>query len=159
MKKNSIFVCMVVLPLMLAACAKNNLLENEEPRERATMIDPWTAIDQTPYMKMQKGEGVPLEVGVEQTKSSMTVDEGHSVATVAWSSGDSFKMYGWHEDDNHENSGHYYADYTTSEGGTKATFTSTHGVPPSPQHCVFAPASASIKPGYDGDSFFGVNIP
>lgn len=154
MKKNSIFVCMVVLPLMLAACAKNNLLENEEPRERATMIDPWTAIDQTPYMKMQKGEGVPLVAGAEQTKSSMTVDEGHSVATVSWSNGDSFTMYGWNT------TIYKSALYTTSEDGNKVTFTSEHQLPPSPQHCLFAPGSTPIQLGHDDEGcFFGIEIP
>lgn len=153
MKKNSIFVCMVVLPLMLAACAKNNLLENEEPSERATMIDPWTAIDQTPYMVKQKGEGVPLVAGVEETKSSMTVDEGHSVATVAWSDGDSFDMYGY-------NSGYEGATYTTTSGGDKASFTTSEVLPSSPQHSLFAPGSTAIKLGHDKDGcFFGVKIP
>lgn len=156
MKKNSIFICMAVLPLLVVACAKNTLLENEEPSERATMIDPWTAIDQTPYMKMQKGEGVPLVAVAEQTKSSMTVDEGHSVATVSWSAGDSINMYGY-------NSGYEGATYTTTAGGDKAAFTTPHVLPPSPQHCLFVPASVSdfskLSPGYDGDCFFGIKIP
>lgn len=152
MKKNALFALMAVVPLMVLSCAKEIAVEAPE-QERPTMIDPWTAIDQTPYMKNVAGDAGPLVAGFVQTKAYMEMNGADNFAKVVWSPGDSFKMYGY-------DSGFYGATYTTSGGGEKAIFTPNYSVSPSPQHSIFAPGSGSPMLGHDDNGvFFGLTLP
>ena len=60
MKKNSIFICMVVLPLMLASCAKSVFIENPEPEIQSGLIDPWTASTKLTETKAYPGNPVAI---------------------------------------------------------------------------------------------------
>lgn len=152
MKKNALFALLAVVPLMVLSCAKEIAVEAPE-QERPTMIDPWTAIDQTPYMKNVAGDAGPLVAGFVQTKAYMEMNGADNFAKVVWSPGDSFKMYGY-------DSGFYGATYTTSGGGEKAIFTPNYSVSPSPQHSIFAPGSGSPMLGHDDNGvFFGLTLP
>ena len=157
MKKNTFYMGWAVLSLLVMACSKGEEVSPLDSQERVTMIDPWTAIDQTPYMEPAKGEGITLVAGATLTKSTMTVDDVHAMATVSWLAGDGFKMYGWNSGEKK----YYYANYSTAEGGDKATFTTYNGLHSAPQHCIFAPASTTLHLGHnDNDGgYFGVNIP
>lgn len=152
MKKNALFALLAVVPLMVLSCAKEVTVEAPE-QERPTMIDPWTAIDQTPYMKHVAGDVGPLVAGFVQTKAYMEMNGADNFAKVVWSPGDQFHMYGY-------DSGFWGATYTTTGGGEKAIFNPDYSVSPSPQHSIFAPASSGIKKSYDASgAFFGLNLP
>ncbi len=154
MKKNALFALLAVVPLMVLSCAKEVTVETPE-QERPTMIDPWTAIDQTPYMKTVAGETSTLEAGFfSPTKSYMEMNGADNFAKVVWSAGDSFEMYGY------DGSIFRFATYTTSGGGEKAVFTTGSVVSPSPQHSIFAPGSSSPQLGHDDNGvFFGLTLP
>lgn len=153
MKKNALFALMAVVPLMVLSCAKEIAVEAPE-QERPTMIDPWTAIDQTPYMKNVAGDVGPLVAGFVQTKAYMEMNGADNYAKVVWSPGDSFMMYGF-------DSGFWGTAYTTSGGGEKAIFTPDYSISPSPQHSIFAPGNGgSPKLGHDDNGvFFGLTLP
>ena len=150
MKKN-VIALMAVLPLIMFSCAKEMTVETPE-QERPTMIDPWTAIDQSPYVKTATGETSSLEAGFIQTKAYMEMNGADNYAKVVWSAGDSFEMYGY-------DSGFWGATYTATTGGEKATFTTGNVISASPQHSIFAPASAIKKSHDDSGVFFGLNLP
>ena len=149
--KKIVIALMAVLPLIMFSCAKEMTVETPE-QERPTMIDPWTAIDQTPYMKTVSGETTTLKAGFVQTKAYMEMNGADDFAKVVWSAYDSFEMFAY-------DSGFYGATYTTSAGGEKATFSGTK-LTPSPQHSFFAPGSGGIDLGHDDTGvFFGLNLP
>ncbi len=152
MKKNALFALLAVVPLMVLSCAKEVTVEAPE-QERPTMIDPWTAIDQSPYVKTVSGETSTLYAGFVQTKAYMEMNGADNFAKVVWSAGDGFTMYGY-------DTGFKSAPYSTSAGGEKATFNTECVTPPSPQHSIFAPGSTATKLGHDDSGmFFGLNVP
>ena len=152
MKKTIIYALIAVTPLMVFSCAKEVAVESPE-QELPTMIDPWTAIDQTPYLQTAEGGNATLEAGFIQTKSYMEMNGADNFAKIVWSAEDAFTMYGY-------DSSFWSAKYSTASGGEKATFTTSQVVSATPQHSIFAPGSTSVKLGHDDSSvFFGLNLP
>ncbi len=154
MKKNALYFGIAALALLVVSCSKGHEIDTLDNQERVTMIDPWTAIDQSPYVIMEKGEGVPIIADLGQTKASMVVNSTY--AKVQWSENDSFIMLGW----NDYSQVFKVAEYATNTSGERVNFTTLYQTPPAPQHSIFGPSASSIKPGHDSDGdFFGFNIP
>lgn len=160
MKKNALFALMAVVPLMVLSCAKEVSVEIPEmpQEERQTMIDPWTAIDQRPYIQKFPGESSSVVAGFLETKSHISLDGDY--ARVLWDNGDSFEMLtksgGW--------SGIVF---TTTESGEKVTFTTGGGLPSGEKYySIYAPLS--VKDADPDNHFyipgdpafgFGLNLP
>lgn len=143
----------VTLPLVFS-CTNDLVPGDPDLQElRPTMIDPWTAIDQSPYVKKSNTYNpVTLMAGHGGTKSTMVMNSANDYASVVWSPNDEFKMYAY-------SGGFYSRLFKTDAGGESAVFTSNHvEVSGTPQHSIFAPVGG-INLGYDGSVFFGLNIP
>ncbi len=155
-KRTNIFTLLLVaaISLHIVISCTNDLVPGDLDDQviRPTMIDPWTAIDQTPYLKKSNVYNpVTLTAGHIQTKSTMVMMTD-DFASVVWSPNDVFNMYAY-------SSGYTVRPFTTAEGGASAVFTSEYGeVTGTPQHSIFAPVGG-INLGYDGSVFFGLNIP
>ena len=152
--KSLLLIAAIALPFVFS-CTNDMVPGSLDDQEaRPTMIDPWTAIDQSPYVKQVTKGTSSLEAGHFQTKSHLEM-VGGSFAQVVWDASDSFTMYAWDS----EHSIHYTAAYSTTAGGELATFTTSHTVGSlTPQHSIHAPGTA-IKSSNDGSSFFGLNLP
>lgn len=150
--KKILFAAMAVCPLILFSCSKREMEEAQEPEEPRTMIDFWTAIDQSPYAQMLPGEESAVTAGFVQTKSSMVMNAEDNYAKIVWSAGDTFTMYAHNEGTN------WKASYSTASGGEKATFDTQYQVTGTPQHSIFAPGSSEVLLG-EGCEFFGLNLP
>lgn len=160
MKKNALFALMAVVPLMVLSCAKEVSVETPEmpQEERQTMIDPWTAIDQRPYVNTVIGEEFSINVGSIETKSSLDMTDP-SYGIVKWKAGDQFVMA------TYDTSGPTFrtAFFTVSSligSGEKAEFTTPHSMSETPLHSIHVPDVSTVKFGVSDDvPFFGVNIP
>ena len=156
MKKKVLYVLSVLVPMFVFSCAKESSLpELETPSERKTMIDPWTAIDQSPYTAEPViGPEISVNAGFEDTKASLSV--GSSYADVVWSAGDEFTMFAWN------GSSFSLAEYSTVESGAKVAFTTMYTVGGNtPQHSIYGVKLADLQLGYSPEdgTFFGLNIP
>lgn len=160
MKKIALFALMAVVPLMVLSCAKEVSVEIPEmpQEERQTMIDPWTAIDQSAYIQKLFGESSSVVAGFLETKSHISLDGDY--AKVLWDNGDGFEML--------TNSGGtwYGTDFSTTESGEKVTFTGG-GLPSNDKYySIYAPLSDKggdpvnhfLIPG-DPAFGFGLNLP
>lgn len=156
--KISLLLAIAVSSLFVASCT-DNVFPAQQSELRPTMIDPWTAIDQTPYAQIGAEAASSLKAGFLKTKSHMEMNGGNTFAKVVWNAGDSFVMYAW--DPAATPDPHYWsADYTTSDNGDVVDFTTSHSVGTcTPQHSLHAPATDQIITGHDGESFFGLNLP
>ena len=160
MKKNALFALMAVVPLMVLSCAKEVSVEIPEmpQEERQTMIDPWTAIDQRPYVNTVIGEEFSINVGSIETKSSLDMTDP-SYGIVKWKAGDQFVMA------TYDTSVPTFktALFTVSSligSGEKAEFTTPHSMSETPLHSIHVPDVSTVKFGVSDDvPFFGVNIP
>ncbi len=160
MKKNALFALMAVVPLMVFSCAKEVSVETPEmpQEERQTMIDPWTAIDQRPYINTVIGEEFSINVGSIETKSSLDMSDP-SYGIVKWKAGDQFVMA------TYDTSGPYLrtATFTLSSligGGEKAEFTTSNTMSETPLHSIHVPNISTVKFGVSDDvPFFGIKIP
>ena len=160
MKKNALFALMAVVPLMVLSCAKEVSVETPEmpQEERQTMIDPWTAIDQSAYIQKLFGESSSVVAGFLETKSHISLDGDY--AKVLWDNGDGFEMLT-------ESGGTWYGtDFSTTESGEKVTFTGG-GLPSNDKYySIYAPLSDKggdpvnhfLIPG-DPAFGFGLNLP
>lgn len=153
MKKYLLSSTCMLATLLVLSCSKETSVQQPEPQTRATMIDPWTAIDQTPYMAAPvEGPTVTVSAGFEDTKAGLVV--GETSAKVEWTAGDSFTMYGY------DGSSFNAAIFTTTGSGEKVTFTSPHALPASTyQHCVFGPELVRLGHNDARGTFFGINVP
>ena len=145
---------LVTAALFVVSCGKEMPeVEPQGPEERITMLDPWTAIDQSPYLaEPTPGPQVTVSAGFTETKASL--DIGASSANMIWKPGDKFFMIG--RTDSFE-----YALFSTSSEGEKVEFMTGHITPSSAvQHNIFGPETIEeIKLGYNGDVFFGLTVP
>ena len=160
MKKNALFALMAVVPLMVLSCAKEVSVETPEmpQEERQTMIDPWTAIDQSAYIQKLFGESSSVVAGFLETKSHISLDGDY--AKVLWDNGDGFEMLT-------KSGGTWYGtDFSTTESGEKVTFTGG-GLPSNDKYySIYAPLSDKggdpvnhfLIPG-DPTFGFGLNLP
>lgn len=151
MKKYLLSITCALAALLVLSCAKETSVQQQEPQTRTTMIDRWTAIDQTPYMKAPvAGPTVTVNAGFEDTKANLVV--GETSAKVVWTAGDSFMMYGY-------NGGWEAAGFSTTQSGEKVTFTSSHVLPTSTyQHSIFGPTPKLSYSEEDG-LLYGLNVP
>lgn len=152
MKKNSIFICMVVLPLMLASCAKSVFIENPEPEIQSGLIDPWTASTKLTETKAYPGNPVAISADFTSTKSHL--EASGSAMKVVWDANDQFKMLACSDK-------WYGATYTTTSGGERAEFTPDYGMPSDVAlHSFYAPlCTVSHLASLDDEWGFGINIP
>lgn len=154
MNKIALFFGIATLPLLVLSCSKTNEMDSFQSEERVTMIDPWTAIDQSPYKApLVSGKSVTVTAGTEQTKAEMAV--GETFAKVTWKAGDQYKMYAW----NSTPPGSYYEiPFATTASGERVDFSTEYVTPNvSPWHNIYGVTPSRF--GYDGDMFFGLNIP
>lgn len=155
MKKNALYFGIAALALLVVSCSKGNEMDTLDNQERVTMIDPWTAIDQSPYkLPLVSGPKVSITAGFEENgETKTTMDVGTSYAKVLWTSGDEFKMYAW------EGSGYYEVPFTTTGSGEKVDFSATSGTPSvSPWYFIYGVTPDAF--GYDGDNMlFRIHVP
>ena len=140
----------VMLPFVFSCT--NDLVPGDPDQQelRPTMIDPWTAIDQSPYAKEVQGSS-SLKARFIQTKSHLVMNGENNFGKVVWDPGDSFMMYTY-------NGGFTSSTYTTTSGGEVAEF-SGNDFGSITRHSIHAP-SMSIGLGHDASGcFFGLNVP
>lgn len=155
MKKNALYFGMAALALLVVSCSKGNEMDTLDNQERVTMIDPWTALDQSQYkLPLVSGPKVSITAGFEENgETKTTMDVGTSSAKVLWTSGDAFTMYA------KEGSSHYAIPFTTTGSGEKVDFSTIYVTPSvSPWHFIYGVTPDAL--GYDGDNMlFRINVP
>ena len=155
MKKNLLFALIAVAPLALFSCAKEVSMDVPEVEDHPAMLDPWTAVDQMPYIKPVEGKKATITVGPVETKSHLDMTDP-SYGKVTWKSGDGFRMATYDPSIPQL----LYADFSTTESGEKASFSTMHGLTYSPQHSIHVPDLSKVKLSYDENGpIFGVNVP
>lgn len=156
MGKKGLFAFLALGLLGMVSCSRELVIEpQEEPR--ATMIDPWTAIDQSPYMQAPvPGPGVSLTAGLDlEEDSKATLDVHDTYAKVVWNAGDSLFMYGY-------SGGFHVAPFVTTSGGDQVNIHTKYIAPAdSPVYCIAVPRKNYIKLGHNSSDgvFFGLNLP
>ena len=99
----------VTLPFVFS-CTNDLVPGDPDLQElRPTTIDPWTAIDQSPYAKEVQGSS-SLKARFIQTKSHLVMNGENNFGKVVWDPGDSFMMYTY-------NGCFTSSTYTTTSGG------------------------------------------
>lgn len=155
MKKNALYFGIAALALLVVSCSKGNEMDTLDNQERVTMIDPWTAIDQSQYkLPLVSGPKVSITAGFEENgETKTTMDVGTSSAKVLWTSGDKFTMYAW------GGSGYYEVPFNTTGSGEKVDFSTIYGTPSvSPWHFIYGVTPDELS--YDGDNMlFRINVP
>lgn len=155
MKKNLLFALIAVAPLALFSCAKEVSMDVPEVEDHPAMLDPWTAVDQTPYIKPVEGKAATITVGPVETKSHLDMTDP-SYGKVTWKSLDGFRMATYDPSIPQL----LYADFSTTESGEKASFSTSHSLTYSPQHSIHVPDLSKVKLSYDENGpIFGVNVP
>lgn len=160
MNKKVLFAVFAVVPLAMFSCSKEAAVVNsEEPQERSTIIDPWTEIDQSDYVKIIPGEPSTIQAGFSDTKSHLSMNGTGTYAKVVWDIADEFQLFGYSD-------GWSRADYTATEAGDKVFFSTPHVKPSAATlHGIYAPLSdkGSGKhvsvPSNNPASGFGLNLP
>lgn len=155
MKKNALYFGIAALALLVVSCSKGNEMDTLDNQERVTMIDPWTAIDQSPYkLPLVSGPKVSITAGFEENgETKTTMDVGTSYAKVLWTSGDKFTLYA------KEGSSHHKIPFTTTGSGEKVDFSTIYVTPSvSPWHFIYGVTPDAVS--YDGDNMlFRINVP
>lgn len=155
MKKNALYFGIAALALLVVSCSKGNEMDTLDNQERVTMIDPWTAIDQSQYkLPLVSGPKVSITAGFEENgETKTTMDVGTSSAKVLWTSGDEFTMYA------KEGSSYHKISFTTTGSGEKVNFSTIYVTPSvSPWHFIYGVTPDAVS--FDGDNMlFRINVP
>jgi hypothetical protein len=153
MKSNGFIKLLAVVPLIVLSCSKANIV-SEEVTDPVMEMDPWALQEAGPIVFVSGDKSVTASYG-EETKSQISMNPGGTYASVVWSAGDSFGMFGFDG-----NNSFTETTYSTTEGGSSASFTGGAVLTGSSFSSIYPAAAILARSVHSsGKPMFGIRIP